>query len=116
MVDPGISLKVKDVYLHKCKPEIFPLVLKLNINDHPIKVYDSPEALCCRGGGAVYETNPKQMGYTHDEDVGSGVGPRPTQKGWELYRTLSCAWTTFLCFCVLSKPNTRDFAGLREGL
>ena len=44
-MDPGISLKVKDGYLHKYKPKIAPL-LKLNRNDHPLKVDDLPEALC----------------------------------------------------------------------
>ena len=44
MVDPGISLKVKDSYIHKYKPMIVPH-LESNINDHPMKVYDPPEAL-----------------------------------------------------------------------
>ena len=51
LVDPGISFKVKDGYLHKYKrPKIMPL-LKLNRNDHPLKVDNLPEALCYLSDG-----------------------------------------------------------------
>jgi hypothetical protein len=72
LVDPGISLKVKDSYIRKYKPMIAP-ILKSTINDHPMKVYDPPEALCylidrgANGGKYVEDSKANMYGQSRKD-------------------------------------------------